>query len=491
MNISELRRRSRSLTEASHPKLRFSRPLGQTDPPTQPSTAVALDNAFQQLEIALASSAVSLNIPETLLISEEGLAVLLYSDERGHIQECKGVELFQEFVSRCAKQFAGELDRQEFPLYVFSSKHSHKALWTASDADKAWTASLDHTKLLQRYVLPKHKEPSKIRVVWRDSEVRRYRIKKRGIESVLQHLRTRQRPSLKPGLREPLTPGRHSVMEEPTVQLASDYEWEELTLPLVPTERFYQILREVLSRFLREDEALIELAYDVMQDSQDRFVFLNARWMQTGQPQHPARDLRARFNSLMATKVPDAIPFVDLKEVRAQNVQMYLHRFSTLAGDQERIVVPTERAALEQTSSKLDQLVKSVTASKQRNVEQQHVRLESYQNDQLLECIISRVYSKVLSEPMLQGFFASMSKREISMIKQGFVKAFTGVDNYYFKHTVKRVHEGLGIERRQFSRFVELFVQAMQEEGVRSGDVEIVSRHLNRFADEVIEDDSA
>jgi truncated hemoglobin YjbI len=69
------------------------------------------------------------------------------------------------------------------------------------------------------------------------------------------------------------------------------------------------------------------------------------------------------------------------------------------------------------------------------------------------------------------------------------VKAFTGVDNYYFKHTVKRVHEGLGIERRQFSRFVELFVQAMQEEGVRSSDVEIVSRHLNRFADEVIEDD--
>jgi len=494
MNISELRRRSRSLTDPSrNPPPRFTRPLGETDPPTQPPTAVALDTTFQQLEMALASSPISLHVPETLLISEEGQAVLLYNDERGYVQESKGVEVFQEFLSRCARQFAVELDRQEFPLYVFSSKYGHKALWTAAEADKAWTASLDHTKLMQRYVLPRHKEPSKVRVVWRESEVRRYRIKKRSIETVLQHLRTRQRPSLKPGLREPMTPnpGRHSVVEETTRQLASDYEWEELALPLVPTERFYLTLREVLGRFLREDEVFTELAYDVMQDSQDQLVFLNARWMQAGQPQHPARDLRAKFNSLMATKVPDAIPFVDLKEVRAQNVQMYLHRFSSLAGDQEHAAVPSEKAALEQTSSKLDQLVQTVTASKQRSAEQQHVRLESYQNDQLLECIISRVYSKVLSEPTLQSFFSSMSKREISMIKQGFVKAFTGVDNYYFKHTVKRVHEGLGIERKQFSRFVELFVQAMQEEGVRSGDVEIVSRHLNRFADEVIEDDSA
>lgn len=48
MNISELRRRSRSLTDPSrNPPPRFTRPLGETDPPTQPPTAVALDTAFQ------------------------------------------------------------------------------------------------------------------------------------------------------------------------------------------------------------------------------------------------------------------------------------------------------------------------------------------------------------------------------------------------------------------------------------------------------------
>jgi truncated hemoglobin YjbI len=456
----------------------------------KPPSAVTLDNAFQQLEMGLTSSPISLRVPETLLVSEEGVAVLLYNDDRGYVQVSKGADLFQEFVSLCEKQFAVERERQEFPLYIFSSGHSHKALWTSVEAERAWTTALDHTKLLQRYVLPWMKEPSKILVVWRGNEIKRYRIKKRGIETVLQHLRARQRPSLKPSLREPMTPQvRHSVLEEGSRQIVSDYEYEELTTALVPAERFYLTLREVLGRFLREDEAVIELAYDVMQDSQDRLVFLNARWIETGQLQHPVRDLRAKFNSLMATRMPDAIPFVDLKEVRAQNVQMYLNRFSTVAADREHKSVPAEKEALEQTSSKLDQLMQNVTASKQRDAEQQHVKLESYHNDQLLECIVSRVYSKVLSEPLLQSFFTSMSKREFGMIKQGFVKAFTGVDNYYFKHTVKRVHEGLGIERRQFSRFVELFVQAMQEEGVRSSDVEIVSRHLNRFADEVIEDD--
>lgn len=488
MSTYELRRRSRSLTEGGHnPSPRFNRPLGQIDVPTKPPSATALENVYQQLHISLSTSPISFRIPETLIISEEGFNVLLFTDERGSLQVYEGKEHFQEFVTICAEQVAQEQDRGEFPLYVFSTDSGRKSLWTPAEAEKAWNSSLDHTKMLQRYVLPRLREPCRIRVIWKENEIKRFRIKKRGIESVLQHLRVRQRPSLKPGLHEPLTPTmpRRSLIEDSVVQ--SEYECEEMTTILI--ERCHMVLREVLGGLLREDEAFIELAYDVMQDSQDRIVFLNACWSQVGQPIHTARDIRAKFNSLMATKVPSAIPFVDLKEVQAQNVQLYLNRFSTIAGEQKREMTHNAESPLEQTSSKLDLLVQNASATKQREVEQQCVRLESYHNEQLLECIVSRVYSKVLAEPMLQSFFNSMSRREMNMIKQGFVKAFAGVDNYYFKRTVKRVHEGLGIERAQFTRFVELFIQSMQEEGVRSSDIEIVSRHLNHFSDEVIEDD--
>lgn len=489
MNLPELRRRSRSVTEGSQPGPRFIHPLGKMDPPVQPSLASALDNVFQQFHLGLLSGSIALKIPETLLVSEEGLDVLLHNGESGTIQLYQGSSPLQEFFSLCSVQFALENGRQEFPLYIFSTGEAHKALWSPAQAQKAWVLSRDHRKLLQRYVLPKGREPSKVRVVWQKGQVRRYRIKKQGIESVLSRLRVQQRASLKPNLLEPpaLSSERRSVLER--TPLGSDYEWEELAVPLVPAERFHTVLREILSRFLREDESIQELAYDVMQNSQGDLVFLNARWALIGRQNHSASDLRAKFNSLMASKVPGAIPFVDLKEIQAQNVQLYLSRFSSLPAERERASPSAEKAALEQTSSKLDQLVHMASASKERDAEQHRVRLESYHNDKMLECIVSRVYTKVLAEPCLRTFFSSMSKRELNMVKFGFVKAFTGVDNYYFKRTVKRVHEGLGIDHTQFTRFVELFVQAMQEEGVRADDVETVSRHLNRFSEEIIEDD--
>ena len=492
MNISEQRRRSRSATEANQHAPRFVHPLGHADPPVQPSSASALDNVFQQFHLGLASGSIALKIPETLLVSEEGLDVLLHNNDSGSIQLYQGANPLQQFFSLSSVQFALENGRQEFPLYIFSTGDTRKALWSPMQAQKAWTLSRDHRKLLQRYVLPKGKEPSKVRVVWQKGQVRRYRIKKQGIENLLSRLRVQQRTSLKSNLLELPAPSteRRSVLEIARAQMTSDYEWEELSVLLIPAERFHIVLLEVLSRFLREEESIQELAYDVMQDSQGNLVFLNARWAQIGRPHNSATNLRAKFNSLMAAKVHGAIPFVDLKEIQAQNVQLYLSRFSNVAGEKQQACPSAEKTALEQTSSKLDHLVHLASASKERDAEQHRVRLESYHNDQMLECIVSRVYSKVLSEPCLQPYFSSMSKRELNMVKFGFVKAFTGVDNYYFKRTVKRVHEGLGIDRTQFTRFVELFVQAMQEEGVRTADVETVSRHLNRFSDEIIEDDS-
>ena len=174
-------------------------------------------------------------------------------------------------------------------------------------------------------------------------------------------------------------------------------------------------------------------------------------------------------------------------------MKMYLQRFSTMPAGCAAHPPPNSinlRAEIEEAGSKLDTMLQAAFANRAKAEEDQTVKLESYPKENFLDYIIAKVYAKVTSDPDLADYFHNMDQREINMIKFGFSKAFTGVDNYYFKRTVKKVHEGLGITTAHFARFIELFLACLREEGVRSEDVEIVHRHLARWVDEVVEDDT-
>ena len=538
------RRRPRSFTEVVvHGGLRRpSRPLGHTEAPVlQPASATSVDNMYQQLHLALAAGPLALKIPETLLVSEEGQDVLLVNDSHGTIQQSPSSDPLAQFLALCSAQSSSlsASGFSEYPLFIFYTAASpYKVLFSPSEAEKVWNSSRDHTKLLQRYIPPHCRDPCKTRLIWyRTGVIKRFHIKKRGIESLLQNFRlSRPRNTGSPKAsyvyasrlkRESFSPylPYKSVLEDrgaetpqPTVEPLSprteesflvsakaegEYDWEAIPTQLVQAERFLTVVKDVVSRFvLREDEQLQEVAFDVMQDLEDQYYFLNVKWLRcsasddgcaVSSGRKAACDLRSKFSSLMAAKVPDDIPFIDMHEIQAQNVKMYMSQFSSLASSHPHPVSPPSnpppKVELDHANTQLDSLAQSASTLKQRDEEIHRVRLESYQNEKLLDAVISKVYAKVTADQTLQHYFANMSKRELNMLKLGFSKAFSGVDNYYFKRTVKKAHEGLGIDKKQFDKFVVLFQQAMLEEGVRSSDIETVSRHLNRFSDEVIEDD--
>lgn len=487
-----------------------------------------LSHFYQLLHTSLGASPVQLQVPETLVVSEEGRDVLLYTGPSGAVETWEGVDLWSRYLDLCSGCLRRSGETEEFPLFIFLvSGLPPKVLFSVAEARKMWNQSKDHTKRLQRFIIPYNNEVTKLRIVWSLDETKRFAIKRRTPEPVLREAKRPtvkatssfnyasklQRSSFSPYMpyKSTLTAAHSAesltLRQSETYYVSSRMEGECVTEQVyvaVPgAEAMIATIKAVICpQILRDEERVLELGYDTVQEADGRVYLLDVKWVKTGKlevkrvaavEESKHKDVRQHFSRLLSSEPSAKTPFIDMHEIQEQNVKMYLQRLATMPAGCPAQPPPNSinlRAEIEEAGSKLDSLLQAACVNRMKADEDQKVKLESYPKENFLDYIIAKVYAKVTSDPDLADYFHNMDQREINMIKFGFSKAFTGVDNYYFKRTVKKVHEGLGITAAHFDRFIELFMCCLREEGVRSEDVEIVHRHLTRFVDEVVEDDT-
>ena len=489
---------------------------------------ILIPNFYQLLHNALNQSPIKLQVPETLVVSEEGRDVFLYTGETGEVEKSEGLDLWSRFLDQCSRGLTRS--GEEFPLFVFLVAGTQpKVLFSVAEARKMWNQSKDHTKRMQRFIISPTNEISKLRIVWAVEETKRFTIKRRAVEPAVREVKRMptskanssfnyasklQRSSFSPYMPYKSTLTTAAAPESPNVLRQSEsfyvssrsegeYVTEQVYLVVPEAEGMAAAVKEVVCpQILRDDEKVVEVGYDTMQEASGKVYLLDVKWVKTEKiakaihgdvEESKHKDIRKHFSRLLACEPSAKTPFIDMHEIHEQNVKMYLQRFSTMPAGCAAHPPPNSinlRAEIEEAGSKLDTMLQAAFANRAKAEEDQTVKLESYPKENFLDYIIAKVYAKVTSDPDLADYFHNMDQREINMIKFGFSKAFTGVDNYYFKRTVKKVHEGLGITTAHFARFIELFLACLREEGVRSEDVEIVHRHLARWVDEVVEDDT-
>lgn len=324
-------------------------------------------------------------------------------------------------------------------------------------------------------------------------------------------------------IRQKLSPSKAALISPRALQYdspgqLSDSITEPLYENLPKAERMSQTLIEILKDFVvSESEEIEELAYDVIQGVGGNCYLLDAKWVKTvkrevlgnspeapqlplelEEKQHEMR-IKQKFSELMRSIAPESpsqkAPFIDLKDIKQENQRAYLtHHLHTWPVDS-----PTEsttadpllshfRCSLDQTESKLNDLVTAASLHRAKAKEAENISLEKYSSE-MLQQVLTRVYARVREDQVLCRYFHGKSRSEISMIKSGFMKAFSGVDNIYFKRNVKRAHEGMGVSTSAFAQFVEIFQAVMREEGIQASDIAIVQKHLLGFTEDIIEDE--
>lgn len=513
---------------------------------------------FPLLHLALATGPVCLEIPETLFVSEAGRDALLFNDEKRSLRLYESCEALNQFFTQCSHRLTPS--EPNIPLYIYHSEGAgYRVLYDSAEAVRLWKGSREASRTLQRYIVPRAAEPTKIRVVWKkDQGFRRFRIQKKAfavfkgrkaprsnsynsLTSAYKYdlCTFRHAGQLKKSSFSPSLPFKSVLYEELSKQqtsksgrstpspvaihsnesflvssrLEGDYRIEEVVETLPVAERMAQTLRDAIGRVvLGEEEVLEALAYDVIQGSAGEFYLVSTKWIQVmkrpvaalpcviGDTADPVvdvptqdRSLRRKFTRVLQSQRSGALPkapFIDLKDIQAHQVLNYQPHFPTLSLpslDPDPALIQL-RTCLSEAESHLDSMQQHAAVYRSLSKEVQTVKLQQY-NEKKLEQILSKVYGKMRIDPLTMDYFQGKNTGEINMIKQGFYKAFTGVDNYYFKRNVKKRHEGMGISSRVFAQFIRIFVEVMREEGVTSDDIHLVESHLRRFAEEVVEDE--
>ena len=282
-------------------------------------------------------------------------------------------------------------------------------------------------------------------------------------------------------------------------------EWLSETVPV--SLELEKEVTMVVKRMVRPNDVLDSFCYDLEEETPSQWKVLCVKWIDTvasrtsemstspseGSSSARMRTLQHRFAAVLTPRSGKRPPYIDTAEIHQMNIDRYLRSVTALPTERSpRSSDPTLTPITESLSTishKFDCLMSAASSFRSTHKEGQRVKLENYRPD-ILDLVIERVYAKVRSEPTLRSFFDRKNRMEINMIKVSFAKAFSGVENCYFRKSVKSVHTGLGITSTQFTCFLRIFRETMSEEGIRPPDIETVLKYLSRFSLDIIEDET-
>jgi hemoglobin len=96
--------------------------------------------------------------------------------------------------------------------------------------------------------------------------------------------------------------------------------------------------------------------------------------------------------------------------------------------------------------------------------------------------MIERFYAKVRADPSLAPFFESSDMAHLLAMQREFIAAALGDDSSYSMSAIHQAHAGRGIRGRHFVRFLDLFLESLEESGLDAENSIDVDRVLERMA---------
>ena len=106
----------------------------------------------------------------------------------------------------------------------------------------------------------------------------------------------------------------------------------------------------------------------------------------------------------------------------------------------------------------------------------------------VLDPVVAHFYDEVLADEELAPIFDGVDVDKLVHMQQEFLAAALRAGPDWSADTIREVHAGHGITGHHFSRFVEHFLESLENAGVSSDVVVAVGQHLGMDADDVVGD---
>lgn len=106
--------------------------------------------------------------------------------------------------------------------------------------------------------------------------------------------------------------------------------------------------------------------------------------------------------------------------------------------------------------------------------------------EEAIERLVGSFYEKVLVDEDLRPFFKDVPMEKQKRMQREFFAAALGGPAKYTGRPLSHAHYNLGIQRRHFTRFVEILLETLQGASIDDRDtVDIIDR-INTYSDEIL-----
>lgn len=106
--------------------------------------------------------------------------------------------------------------------------------------------------------------------------------------------------------------------------------------------------------------------------------------------------------------------------------------------------------------------------------------------EEAIERLVGEFYRRVLADALLSPFFAQANLPKLHLMQREFFSAALGGPIEYSGVTLSHSHQGRGIERKHFARFVELMLEVLEEFDLSDNEVNQIIARINTYTDDVI-----
>ena len=103
-----------------------------------------------------------------------------------------------------------------------------------------------------------------------------------------------------------------------------------------------------------------------------------------------------------------------------------------------------------------------------------------------LQEIVEDFYLRVQADPALAPFFAATDMTTLVSMQHEFLEAALSGCGERSSTTLRDIHAGRGITEHHFSRFVEHFMDVLEDRFVDADTIQAVGAHLALYQDDVV-----
>ncbi|ADG05890.1 group I truncated hemoglobin [Kyrpidia tusciae] len=100
--------------------------------------------------------------------------------------------------------------------------------------------------------------------------------------------------------------------------------------------------------------------------------------------------------------------------------------------------------------------------------------------------VVDTFYDKVLADPRVRHFFANTDMEKQRRHQTLFISFAAGGPEYTGR-SMRKAHEGLGIQNEHFEAIVELLIDSLREHGVVEADIDTVAQKLAPLRSDIVE----